>query len=80
MKRVLIVEDEKHLAEGLRFNLEADGYEVEVAESGEAAIDLFRAGPGRFSLLILDIMLPGLDGFSVMAHLRAAGEFVRLSC
>jgi two-component system, OmpR family, alkaline phosphatase synthesis response regulator PhoP len=76
MKRVLIVEDERHLADGLRFNLEADGYEVEVVENGEAAIELFRAGPGRFSLLILDVMLPGLDGFSVMSHLRAAGEFV----
>lgn len=76
MSRILIVEDEQHLAEGLRFNLEAEGYSVDVAENGEAGLDLFRSARGQFDLLILDVMLPGLDGFAVMAHLRAAGEFV----
>jgi two-component system, OmpR family, alkaline phosphatase synthesis response regulator PhoP len=76
MSHILIVEDEQHLADGLRFNLELDGHSVEVVESGEAAIEKFRAEHGRFDLLILDVMLPGMDGFSVMTHLRAHGEFV----
>ena len=76
MSKVLIVEDEQHLADGLRFNLEADGYEVEVVETGEAAIEKFRADKGKYDLLVLDVMLPGMDGFSVMSHLRATGEFV----
>jgi DNA-binding response OmpR family regulator len=76
MSRILIVEDEQHLADGLRFNLEADDHSVDVVESGEAALEKFQAGRGLFDLLILDVMLPGVDGFSVMAHLRAAGEFV----
>jgi DNA-binding response OmpR family regulator len=76
MSKVLIVEDEQHLADGLRFNLEADGYEVEVLETGEAAIEKFKAEKGKYDLLVLDVMLPGMDGFSVMSHLRASGEFV----
>ena len=75
MSRIFIVEDEQHLAEGLRFNLEADGHSVTVVDTGEAAVDRFRTGPDQFDLLILDVMLPGLDGFAVMAHLRAIGEF-----
>lgn len=76
MSRVLIVEDEQHLADGLRFNLEADGYQVDVVESGEAALELFGAKDQKFDLLVLDIMLPGIDGFSVMSELRSSGEFV----
>jgi two-component system alkaline phosphatase synthesis response regulator PhoP len=76
MRRILIVEDEQHLAEGLRFNLEADGYGVDIAETGEAGLDLFGPGKNRYDLLILDVMLPGLDGFAVITKLRAAGEFV----
>jgi DNA-binding response OmpR family regulator len=76
MSRVLIVEDEQHLAAGLRFNLEADGYSVDVVESGEAALERLHTERGKFDLMVLDIMLPGIDGFSVMSHLRAAGEFV----
>jgi two-component system, OmpR family, alkaline phosphatase synthesis response regulator PhoP len=76
MSRVLIVEDEQHLAEGLRFNLEADGHEVHLIDNGEAALEKLQAEKGRFDLMILDVMLPGVDGFTVMSHLRAAGEFV----
>jgi two-component system, OmpR family, alkaline phosphatase synthesis response regulator PhoP len=76
MSRVLIVEDEAHLAQGLRFNLEADGYAVDVLESGEAALETFLAEPGKFDLLVLDIMLPGIDGFTVMSELRKTGQFV----
>jgi DNA-binding response OmpR family regulator len=75
--RVLIVEDEQHLAEGLRFNLEAEGYAVDLVDTGEAA--LARLGPGegsRFDLVVLDVMLPGKDGFAVVSELRAAKQFV----
>lgn len=77
MQRVLIVEDELHLADGLRFNLEAEGFEAEVVDTGEAALDRL-LGPGRlpFDLVVLDVMLPGKDGFAVVAELRAARQFV----
>jgi len=80
MNRVLVVEDEQHLAEGLRFNLEAEGYSVEVVETGEAALVLLnqaRPDPGHsFDLMVLDVMLPGIDGFSVMTELRQSGQFI----
>lgn len=76
MKRVLIIEDETHLAAGLRFNLEAEGYRVETAESGEAGLDMVLADPPRFDLLVLDLMLPGKSGFEVVADMRAAGNFL----
>jgi two-component system, OmpR family, alkaline phosphatase synthesis response regulator PhoP len=75
--RVLIVEDEQHLAEGLRFNLEAEGYAAEVRESGEAALErLLQPGAMPVDLVVLDVMLPGQDGFSVVSELRAARQFV----
>lgn len=76
MNRVLVVEDEKHLAEGLRFNLEAEGYEVEVLETGEEALALLASDSSAFDILVLDVMLPGKDGFAVMTELRANGQFV----
>ncbi len=76
MSRILVVEDELHLAEGLRFNLEAEGYQVEVVDTGEAALDLLLPGDHRFDVVVLDIMLPGKDGFTVMRELRHAGQFV----
>ena len=76
MQRVLIVEDEHHLAEGLRFNLEAEGFDAEVVESGEGALERLLGGAGRFDLVVLDVMLPGKDGFAVVAELRAQKEFV----
>jgi DNA-binding response OmpR family regulator len=99
MSRVLIVEDEAHLAQGLRFNLEAEGHSVEVAGDGERAIELLlgnkESGPnesdkkengkrGRreatsrkeFDAVVLDVMLPGKDGFAVATELRAAKNFV----
>ena len=80
-ERILIVEDEQHIAEGLRFNLEAEGYRVKVVETGEAALELLlpdATGASReaFDLMVLDVMLPGKDGFEVAAQLRRAGQFV----
>ena len=76
MNRILIVEDEKHLAEGLRFNLEAEGYTIEVVETGEEALQTLLPPPSSFDVVVLDIMLPGQDGFTVMSEMRAARQFV----
>src|SRR5687767_2169087 len=75
---VLIVEDEKHLAEGLRFNLEAEGYQVDVSGDGETALALLLSPNRRFDMVVLDVMLPGKNGFEVAAELRQAGQFVPL--
>ena len=77
IQRVLIVEDELHLAEGLRFNLEAEGFHAEVVDTGEGALERL-LGPERqpFDVVVLDVMLPGKDGFAVVAELRAAKQFV----
>jgi two-component system alkaline phosphatase synthesis response regulator PhoP len=76
MNRVLIVEDEQHLADGLRFNLEAEGYPVRVVDNGEAALELLRLDPAAFDVVVLDVMLPGKDGFTVVSELRQAGQFI----
>src|ERR1017187_3688354 len=76
MTRILVVEDEQHLADGLRFNLEAEGWEVQLVDTGEAALALLEAEPAAFDVVVLDIMLPGIDGFAVMSQLRQSGEFV----
>ena len=76
MSRVLIVEDEEHIATGLRFNLEAEGYAVDVVDTGESALELLMETPPRFDLVVLDVMLPGKDGFEAVAELRHAGRFV----
>ncbi len=76
MSRVLVVEDEAHLAQGLRFNLEAEGYSAEVVGDGEAATDRLLDRKENFDAIVLDIMLPGKDGFSVVSELRAARNYV----
>lgn len=76
MSRILVVEDEQHLADGLRFNLEAEGHDIDLADSGEEALRRLTAEPNRFDLIILDLMLPGIDGFSVVAELRRTRRFV----
>jgi DNA-binding response OmpR family regulator len=75
VSRVLVVEDEAHLATGIKFNLELEGYEVEVIGDGaQAAVRL--APPGQaVDLVILDVMLPGLDGFQVAQKMREAGNY-----
>jgi two-component system, OmpR family, alkaline phosphatase synthesis response regulator PhoP len=75
-QRVLIVEDEQHLAEGLRFNLEAEGYDAEVVDTGERALERLRRAGEHVDLVVLDVMLPGQDGFSVVSELRSASNFV----
>ena len=77
LARVLIVEDEQHLADGLKFNLDAEGYAADVVETGEAALERL-TGPAAesYDLIILDVMLPGKDGFAVVSELRAAHQFV----
>src|SRR5437762_3876133 len=76
MSRVLVVEDEQHLADGLRFNLEAEGYQVHVTDTGESALEALKSDPRAFDVVVLDVMLPGKDGFSVMSEMRGAGQFV----
>jgi DNA-binding response OmpR family regulator len=100
VSRILVVEDEVHLAQGLCFNLEAEGHSVQVVGDGESALDLLlgnhkgkresearkneeqmraeeeSAGPQSFDAMVLDVMLPGIDGFSVAAELRAAKQFI----
>jgi DNA-binding response OmpR family regulator len=76
MSRVLVVEDEQHLADGLRFNLEAEGYQVQVADSGEGALEMLADNPPHFDVVILDVMLPGKDGFTVVSEMRQAGQFI----
>ena len=66
---VLIVEDEEHLAQGLKFNLEAEGYRASIARDGETALEL-SASDTPFDAIVLDVMLPGCDGFSVVEQLR----------
>jgi two-component system alkaline phosphatase synthesis response regulator PhoP len=76
MTQILVVEDEMHLAEGLRFNLEAEGYGVKVVDNGEAALELLQSPESLIDVVVLDVMLPGKDGFSVMSELRQSGQFV----
>ncbi len=76
MSRVLVVEDEQHLADGLRFNLEAEGYQVSVVDTGEGALEKLAGEPRGFDVMVLDVMLPGKDGFTVMSELREGGQFV----
>src|SRR5256885_226328 len=75
--RVLLdAPDEAHLAQGLRFNLEAEGYAAEVVGDGEGATDLLLTKKEGFDVVVLDIMLPGKDGFRVVSELRAARNYV----
>ena len=73
MARLLIVEDEAHIASGLRFNLEADGHDVALKDNGEAALAELETDASSVDLVVLDVMLPGIDGFTVAARMRARG-------
>jgi len=76
VSRVLVVEDEAHLAQGLRFNLEAEGHAVEVAGDGESALARLLEKEEPFDALVLDVMLPGKSGFNVAAELRERKNYV----
>lgn len=76
MARLLVIEDEPHLAMGLRFNLEADGHEVDVTGDGESALARLAEATGAFDALVLDVMLPGKDGFEVTRTLRERGDYI----
>jgi two-component system alkaline phosphatase synthesis response regulator PhoP len=75
-KHILVVEDERHLAVGIKFNLEAEGYRVTVVGDGPSALKLFDAGEEQIDLVILDLMLPGMSGYAVCQSLREAGNDV----
>lgn len=74
--RILIVEDEEHLARGLRFNLEAEGYTVETVNDGETALERLLGEETSYDAVVLDVMLPGMDGFDVARTLRGAGNYL----
>jgi len=76
MSQILVVEDETHIAEGLRFNLEAEGHTVEVTDNGEDALGKLRVEGQSFDAVVLDVMLPGRDGFSVVRELRHAKNYI----
>jgi DNA-binding response OmpR family regulator len=78
MSRILVVEDEAHLAEGLRFNLEAEGYAVTVTGRGEEALQRLLENKESFDAMVLDVMLPGKDGFTVARELRDAKLYIPL--
>jgi DNA-binding response OmpR family regulator len=71
--QILIVEDEEHIADGLKFNLEAEGYETQIAHDGETALDLL--DESSFDAVVLDIMLPKMDGFEVAKTIRAREDY-----
>jgi DNA-binding response OmpR family regulator len=76
MSRILLVEDEAHIAAGLRFNLEADGHSVTLTDNGEEALRRLLKDKEKFDVLLLDVMLPGQDGFSVARELRASSNYI----
>src|SRR5438105_2525180 len=78
MSRILIVEDEVHLAQGLRFNFEAEGHSVQTTERGEDALTRLVKNRENFDALVLDVMLPDKDGFSVARELREAKNYIPL--
>jgi len=72
MKRILVVEDEPAIAFGLQLDLKSEGYDVEIESDGESALQ--RARKEAFDLILLDVMLPGKDGFEVCRELRRGGS------
>ena len=76
MSRVLIIEDEEHLARGLKFNLEAEGIEAEVVGDGESGLRRLLHANSEIDAVILDVMLPGISGFEVVSQLRNAKQYV----
>ena len=76
MKHILVVEDEEHLAIGIKYNLEAEGYLVTAIGDGPRALALVQETPAAIDLIILDLMLPGMSGYAVCEAIRNAGHAV----
>ena len=75
-KHILVVEDERHLAVGIKFNLEAEGHRVTTVADGPSALRTFEEASEPIDLVILDLMLPGMSGYAVCQSLREAGNDV----
>jgi len=73
-RRILVVEDDAHLADGLRINLELEGYEPLLAGTAEDGLNIWRRG--GVELILLDVMLPGMDGFEFCSRVRHEGDRV----
>jgi two-component system OmpR family response regulator len=71
-EHILVVEDEEHLATGIKYNLVAEGYRVTTAGDGPAALKILEDSPGGVDLIVLDLMLPGMSGYAVCEAVRAA--------
>lgn len=69
---ILIVEDEAHLAEGLRYNLDAEGYSTDIAEDAETGLEKLKSE--KFDAVVLDVMLPGMSGFDAVREIRKRGD------
>ena len=76
MQHILVVEDEEHLAIGIKYNLEAEGYLVTAIGDGPKALATVQESPQTIDLIILDLMLPGMSGYAVCEAIRAAGHNV----
>ncbi len=76
MKHILVVDDEEHLAFGIKYNLEAEGFEVATAADGPTALAIIERADPPIDLLILDLMLPGMSGYAVCEALRQQGNNV----
>ena len=74
MPHILVVEDEQHLAIGIKFNLEAEGFQVTTAADGQSALALLAAGTPPVDLVVLDLMLPGMSGYAVCEAIRGQGN------
>src|SRR6185503_9343442 len=75
-KHILVVEDERHLAMGIKFNLEAEGYRVTTIGEGPPALKLIEESEAEIDLIILDIMLPGMSGYAICEAVRERGSDV----
>ena len=71
-EHILVVEDEAHLATGIKYNLVAEGYRVTIAGDGPAALKILEESPGGVDLVVLDLMLPGMSGYAVCERIREA--------
>ncbi|NLS93176.1 MAG: response regulator transcription factor [Planctomycetaceae bacterium] len=75
-KHILVIEDEAHLAAGIKYNLDAEGYRVTTVGDGPTALGFIRDNPDSVDLVILDLMLPGMSGYAVCESLRADGQHI----